>query len=79
MSSEHEQAKCESKSVVATRSQGEYKDYLLHNKCLRHSVNRISDKNHKMETYEINKCFLSCFVDEIYTLNNGYNELSFGY
>ena len=44
MGSEHEKAKCESKSVVATRSQGEYKDYLLHNKCLRHSVNRISDK-----------------------------------
>ena len=33
----------------------------------------------KWKTYKINKCFLSCFVDKIYTLNNGYNELSFGY
>ena len=57
MSSEHEQAKCESKSVVATRSQGEYKDYLLHNKCLRHSVNRISDKNHKMENLQNQQMF----------------------
>ena len=57
MSSEHEQAKCESKSVVTTRSQGEYKDYLLHNKCLRHSVNRISDKNHKMENLQNQQMF----------------------
>ena len=57
MSSEHEKAKCEGKSVVATRSQGEYKDYLLHNKCLRHSVNRISDKNHKMENLQNQQMF----------------------
>ena len=47
-------------------------DVWLHNKCLRHSMNRIQSKNH-------NKISLSCFDDEIYILNNGNIALAFGY
>ena len=39
---------------------------LLNNKCLRHSMNRIQNKVHRIGTYEINKTSLSCFDDKIY-------------
>ena len=39
--SEHKKAKCMNKNVAATISHNEYKDVLLNNKCLRHSMNRI--------------------------------------
>ena len=41
------------KNVVATVSHNEYKDVLLNNKCIRHSMNRIQCKYHKIGTYEI--------------------------
>ena len=55
--SEHKNRK---RNVVATISHGEYKNVLLNNKCLRHSVNRIQRKDHRIGIYEINKTF--CFV-----------------
>ena len=39
--SEHKNAKGVNKNVVATISHSEYKDVLLDNRCLRHSINRI--------------------------------------
>ena len=39
-------------------------------------MNRIQNKNHKIETYEIKKL---CFDDKIYDLNNGYDGLPLGY
>ena len=48
--SEHKKAKCVNKNVVATIIQNEYKNVLLNNKCLRHSVNRIQSKNHRIGT-----------------------------
>ena len=41
--------------IVATISPNEFKDILLNKKCLRHSMNRIRSKDHKIPTYEINK------------------------
>ena len=38
---EHKKAKGVNKNVVAAISHNEYKDVLLNNKCLRHSMNRI--------------------------------------
>ena len=67
------------KNVVSTTSHSKYKDVLLNIKCLRHSMNRIQGKNHKIGTYEINKKFLSSFDDKIYILNSGYNGLAFDY
>ena len=36
---------------------------LLNKKIMRHKMRRIQAKNHKLETYEINKISLSCFDD----------------
>ena len=58
-----------------TISHNEYKDVLLNKKCLRHSVNRIQSKDHKIETYEIDKISLPCFDDKIYIQNSGYDGL----
>ena len=67
------------RNVVATRSHDEYKDVLLNNKCIRHSMNRIQSKDHRIGTYEINKIYLSCFDDKIYIENNGDDGLALGY
>ena len=53
--SEHKKAKGVNKNVVAKISHNKYKDILLNNKCLGHSMNRIQSKDHKIGTYEINK------------------------
>ena len=56
--SEHEKAKGADRNVVSTISHNEYKDVLLNNKCMRHSMNRIQRKGHRIGTYEINKISL---------------------
>ena len=56
---------CVNKNVVAKVGHDEYKDVLLNNKCLRHSMNGIRSKNRWIEAYEINKIYLSCFDDKI--------------
>ena len=67
------------RTVVATISHNEYKDVLLDNKCLRHSMNRIESKDQRVGTNEINKISLSCFDGKIYIQNNGYDGLALGY
>ena len=52
--SERKKAEDVNRNVVATISQNEYKNVLLNKKCLRHSMNRIQSKDHKIGTYEIN-------------------------
>ena len=53
--SEYKKAKVANKNFVAEISHNEYKDVLLNKVCLRHSMNRIKIKNHRIGTYEINK------------------------
>ena len=77
--SEHKKAKSVNKNVVATISHYEYKDVLLNKECLRHSMNRIQSKDHRIGTYEINKISLSCSDDQIYIQNNGCDGLALGY
>ena len=48
------------------KSYNQYKDVLLNKKCIRHSMNRIHSKDHRIRTFEINKISLSCFDDKIY-------------
>ena len=79
MISDDKKGKGVNRNVVATKSHNEYKDVLLNKKCLRHSMNRIQSKHHKIGTYEINKISLSCFDDKIYIQNNGYDGLALGY
>ena len=76
--SEHEKAKVVNRNAVATIRHNEYKDVLLNKKCLRHSMNRIQSKDHKIGTYKINKISLSCFDDKIYIENNGCDGLALG-
>ena len=52
------------RNVVTTISHNEYKDVSLNKKCLRHLMNRIQSKDHRIGTYEINKISLSCFDDK---------------
>ena len=79
-SNEHKKAKSvNNRNVVATIGHIKFKDVLLENKCLRHSMNRIQSKDHRIETYEINKISLSCFDDKIYTLKNRYDGLALSY
>ena len=60
------------RNVVTTISHNKYKDVLLNNKCLGHSINKIQSKDHKLGTYEINKTSLCCFNDKIFIQNNGF-------
>ena len=64
--SEHKKAKGVNKNVVAAINHNEYKDVLLHNNCIRHSMNRIQSKDDIIGTYEINEISLSCFDDKMY-------------
>ena len=73
--SEHKKAKGVNRNVVTTISHNEHKDVLLNNKCLRHSMNRIQSKDHRIGTYEIHKISLSCFNDKTYIQNTGYDGL----
>ena len=77
-SSEHKKANGVNKNVVARISHSDYKDLLLHNKCLRHLMNRIQSKNHKIGTYKINKISLWCFNHKRYIENNEYDKLALG-
>ena len=61
------------KNIVEAISHNEYKDVLLNNKSLRHSMNRIQSKNHRILTYKINKIYLLWFDNKIYIPNNGYD------
>ena len=77
--SEHKEAKGLDKHVVAAIIHSEYNYVLLNHKYLRHSINRIQNKNHRIGTYGINRKFLSCFDDKIHIINDGCDELALGY
>ena len=59
--SEHKKAIGVNRNVVATIIHYEYKNVLLNNKYLRHSVNRIQSKDHRIGIYEINKILFALF------------------
>ena len=67
------------KNVVAAISHNEYKNILLNKKCIRHTMDRIQSKYHRVGTYEVNKILLFWFDDKIYIQNNGYGGLALGY
>ena len=48
-------------------------------KCIRHSMNKVRSKGHRIERYEINQISLSRFDDKIYIQNSGYGGLALGY
>ena len=77
--SEHKKVKDVNKNAVAAISHNEYKDILLNNKCIRHSMNRIQGKDHRIGTYKISNISLSCFNDKIDIQNNECDGLGLGY
>ena len=74
-----EKAKGVNENAVTTIIHNEYKDVMLNNKCLRHSMNKIQSKDHRIGTHKINKLSSSCFGDKIHILNNEYDELGLDY
>ena len=54
------------------------KDVLLNNKYMRHSMNIIQSKDHRIGTYDVNKILLSCFDDKIYIQIYRYDGLAVG-
>ena len=77
--SKHKKAKGVNRNVLATISHSKYKDVLLNKKCLRHSMNRIQSKDHKIGTHEINKISLSYLDNKIYIQNNRWDGLALSY
>ena len=43
------------------------------------TLNRIQSKDHRIETYEVNKIWLSYFDGKVYIQNNGYDGSALGY
>ena len=55
----------------------ESKDVFFNKQILRHKMNRIQAKKHKIETYEIGKISLSCFDDKRHVLDDLTHTLAY--
>ena len=67
------------RNVAIKISCNECKDVLVNNKFLRHSMNKIQSRDHRIETYEIYKIALFCIDNKTYIQNNGYDGLTLGF
>ena len=65
------------KGVNIATEFNEFKDTLFDKKVLRHKIRRIQGKKHKMETYEINKIWLSVFDHNRFVLDDGIHTLAY--
>ena len=54
-----------------------YKDVLLNQKQLFHTMKTIRSQNHQLGSYEINKVSLSCFDDKRYLLQDGIKSYAY--
>ena len=54
-----------------------FKNVLFNEKIIRHKMERIQSKKHKLGTYEIDKISLSCFDDKRYVLDDGIRTLAY--
>ena len=61
---------------IATKF-NEFKDVLFKKNIIRHKMERIQAKGHKIGTYEIDKISLSCFDDKRHVLDNGIHTLAY--
>ena len=61
---------------ITTESK-KFKDVLFNEKIIRHKMNRIQSKKHKLGTYEIDKISLSCFDDKKNVLDNEIRTLTY--
>ena len=74
--SKHKKAKRMIENVVAITSHNKYKDVLLNHKYLRHSMNKIQTKNHRIGIYKLTKFLYLALMKKI---NNGYDGLAIRY
>ena len=65
------------KEVNITTEFDEFKDVLFNKKVVRHKMNRMQAKRHKIGTHEIDKISLLCFDDKRYVLDDGVNILAY--
>ena len=65
------------KVVNITTEFKKLKDVLFNEKIIRHKMNRIQSKKHKLGTYEIDKISLSCFDDKRFVLDNEIRTLTY--
>ena len=56
-----------------------YKQTLLENKQMHHTMKIIRSQNHQIGSYEINKVSLSCFDDKRYILEDGISSYAYGH
>ena len=56
-----------------------YKETLLNNKQMHHTMKTIRGQNHQLGSYEINKVSLSCFDDKRYILEDGITSYAYGH
>ena len=57
----------------------DYKNILLENRQMHHTMKTIRSNNHQLGSYEINKVSLSCFDDKRYISNDGINSFAYGH
>ena len=56
-----------------------YKNVLLNNKQMHHTMETIRSNNHQLGSYKLNKVSLSCFDDKRYILEDGINSYAYGH
>ena len=56
-----------------------YKNVLINNKQIHHTMKTIRSMNHQLGSYELNKVSLSCFDDKRYIANDGINSFAYGH
>ena len=59
---EHKKAEDVNKNVVTIVNHNKHEYVFLNKKCIRHSMNKIQTKDHRIGTYNINKIFFALFL-----------------
>lgn len=57
----------------------DYKETLLGNKQMYHTMKTMRSQNYQLGCYELNKVSLSCFDDKRYIHNNGVTSYAYGH
>ena len=57
----------------------DYKNVLINDKQIHHTMKTIRSINHQLGSYELNKVSLSCFDDKRYIANDGINSFAYGH
>ena len=57
----------------------DYKNVLINNKQIHHTMKTIRSINHQLGSYNLNKVSLSCFDDKRYITNNGIKSHAYGH